>query len=687
MIRRITPSYIEYIPVKNSEHDYARIVRASIRCAFGEFCQSIFSVEVPLYGMGFLVPNRDLPYEGLLSNVGNSVWKYVDSIAFSSEDKFKPSAVRVSPNKITYIYASNYGELEVSYRIGHSNNACILSVEYGGHTGEIYIAPFLDIRHFYADSKPEEHDLSLLKEKDGIYLKAWRSGRELLIGPFSDFTLDPYVQEWVYKLDSGFRRIEDGKVIFVKDRRWLLVPGYGILGGEKIARINIACSVRGLVNVGVIDDKPNVLRSPFKRFRDSRLILHLINFRIATLSSFGLKVNVGGRTLWIPEAGGWWFREAWFRDAMEGIYWNLRTYIDILNWRDEIEDTLSTLLKLFYGSCSSPCKLPADSCRSADSIPLLLINAFKCSLITGEAELAELALGFISDALKRMKANSSEMVNGDPVLRDWLIYSVPSHSWIDSVVPHSELGRIPSRIPEDLASRIVGERGADELFKPKFLLPEINALWLKALMLAEKASIRYGFSLETNVKVALSEMPKRFREKFLTKDGFYSLEYNGVKCIEPSSVGVVSLSLLREMFNCSEIRDYLRYFESIFVFRKPVYLKGRRGLFGVLVNRRRIEPYLNDRQYHGSVIWPRDTPYLIDLLKLTRRDNDVKCILINHLDHMITEGVALYSSELFSLAYAGRKLVLEENPVPVKNQIQYWSHWCDPYIENLELLL
>ncbi|MGC8937084.1 MAG: hypothetical protein ACP5KV_06980 [Candidatus Methanomethylicaceae archaeon] len=63
---------------------------------------------------------------------------------------------------------------------------------------------------------------------------------------------------------------------------------------------------------------------------------------------------------------------------------------------------------------------------------------------------------------------------------------------------------------------------------------------------------------------------------------------------------------------------------------------------------------------------------------------DIRGILLNNLDHMISEGVLLYSNELFGHP-VGRNLNPSKgsnNPVPLKNPAQYWSHWCDPYLNR-----
>jgi hypothetical protein len=55
------------------------------------------------------------------------------------------------------------------------------------------------------------------------------------------------------------------------------------------------------------------------------------------------------------------------------------------------------------------------------------------------------------------------------------------------------------------------------------------------------------------------------------------------------------------------------------------------------------------------------------------------------LDHQQNESAVMYNSELFSLAIGKNPAGIEsENPLPVKNPIQLWSQWVQPYIDYLK---
>jgi glycogen debranching enzyme len=109
--------------------------------------------------------------------------------------------------------------------------------------------------------------------------------------------------------------------------------------------------------------------------------------------------------------------------------------------------------------------------------------------------------------------------------------------------------------------------------------------------------------------------------------------------------------------------------------------------FGILLRDIERVPYLADKEYHGATIWPRDTPYLLELME--GMGKDVLGLLVSNLDHMVSEGAIGYCSELFSLPVGENPNPCPEsqNPVPVKNPAQYWSHWCDPYLDHLKELL
>ncbi|MCL5011728.1 MAG: hypothetical protein M1594_02430, partial [Candidatus Marsarchaeota archaeon] len=227
--------------------------------------------------------------------------------------------------------------------------------------------------------------------------------------------------------------------------------------------------------------------------------------------------------------------------------------------------------------------------------------------------------------------------------------------WMDATV-----NRRPVRIPENWED------------EEKYYLPEVNALWIRLLSELEK----FG---KPEFKEAKEKALKEFREKFIENEFISDLagENNGRSQIQ-SSAGIVSLALLEEFFSETETEKMLKKAESIMI-------KRNNQTFGVLCRNTGGEIYLNDSEYHGKTTWPRDTPYLIKALKKTGREKEIEEILLNMLDHQQNESAVMYNSELFSKTEGKNPADLEsKNPVPVKNPIQLWSQWVQPYLEFLK---
>jgi hypothetical protein len=61
----------------------------------------------------------------------------------------------------------------------------------------------------------------------------------------------------------------------------------------------------------------------------------------------------------------------------------------------------------------------------------------------------------------------------------------------------------------------------------------------------------------------------------------------------------------------------------------------------------------------------------------------VQELLKTNLAHQMDEAAVFYNNEMLSLAEGENPFPNPEtarNPVPVKNPIQWWSQWCDPYM-------
>ena len=131
------------------------------------------------------------------------------------------------------------------------------------------------------------------------------------------------------------------------------------------------------------------------------------------------------------------------------------------------------------------------------------------------------------------------------------------------------------------------------------------------------------------------------------------------------SPAMVAISIADFLFTDEEVRVFA---ETI----KEHLLVRRAGLaFGVAVRESKKKIYYGDSEYHECVVWPRDTPYLIRLLRRNREQRLVKEIIRSNLNHQMKEGFLFYNSELFSQ---------DDGIVPVKNPVQFWSQWVDDLV-------
>jgi len=678
----VRDKYIIYNAFENPDWDFARTLRATLRCSGGEFTASIYSVPFIWNNMIFYMPNRDIPYEGLLISGTNTCYKLIDGIGFSINRKLSPVKTYVSLDEIIYLYKSDNAKFSVHYKMYAFDNEIKLNIKLDTNLHDkVYMIMLLDMRPYKHDIN-EKYNITMSKN----ILKVSRKNMVIQIPAIDEFIQKNGFIEWIYKIDDGYRHIENGLIKFNRTSRKLYIPG--IIGlGRKPSKVVIKCSTT---------DLPPRMSSDLYEFSfNNNVIDFLIRSRIKALSTFGQSISLNGDVLWVPEAGGWWFREVWSRDMLEGILWNVNTYLYVLKWFHRIRKLLKFFLeKMVFQSYMHTKPFNRGDEYSSDAVPLLFIVASKYALMKGDIDIAEKCLRKLSYVLKKLRENFLDEKNGPPVYRNGLIYSVPNHSWTDSRIWYKKY-IVPSRIPVKILDQLYeykGEGFYEEIYKPKYLLPEINALWIKALSNCVKMAELLNISYDREIKIFLDRMSRRFKQVFIKENKVLSLIYPFKNLIDTatSSMGMVSIALTSFLFDMDELLNLWKSFKKILVYRRLVLLgNSDQKLFGIYVRDYNEQPFLDDRQYHGYVCWPRDTPYLIAFLEKILKKNLIKELLINHLDHMISEATIFYENELFSSPIGGNPSPTENssNPIPVKNQIQYWSHWCDPYLRYIDLLM
>ena len=452
--------------------------------------------------------------------------------------------------------------------------------------------------------------------------------------------------------------------------------------------------------------------------------------RIVALTKFKtyIKMTEGNEYIQVPHAGAWWFRTPWFRDVFEGILSSFSTLMKIPGERENIKKIILLALKEQEKSSGRILNRVPEfkhfdrSYNNSDGTLLGFIAANRYIHETRDIDFAIEILPYAANTISCFQKNNNETfklnpVEGPPRIQEktGLLVSVPQHSWIDTknltvICAGQEIKNLPNRASQEFVRAIFAHLSAKEeigniFASPRFLLPEINAQWITMLEgTIETIDFASGQQVEDRIdmkrfnryKELYKALLRRARENFKpvfwnrTKGFIYNLVYenheeslkDGIEC----EAGVTAAAMLgKSIFSIEELSAVWKCTrENLLVDRKLIKFGKARLPFGIITKNEDQRIYYNDRQYHSDVIWPRSTPYLIRLLLLLGEKEKVREILLNTLDHQMTETAIFYNQELFSRP-EGPNLYPEaetcQNPVPVKNPIQFWSQWCDAFTE------
>ncbi len=553
-----------------------------------------------------------------------------------------------------------------------------------GQSPTVIIEPIVDIRHMYDDSAPEGHFCKALS--DGMLI--WRDEKCISVRTVNECEVRTWKKkiEWWYKLGSGFRANKDGKVVFKGEIKNPVSLGELeiMLTNTATALLVISCS-NSVAQLEWLNEKGKKWLSDEceEERRATGMVKSLginnseIAFRALALSKFGMLVDEG----FFYEAGDFWFRTPWFRDLFEGIINNIETFFRI-GHAERIRDIILRAFEYQDKYGRIPNRFPERKgeeldYNNADATLLAFITAGEFFKRKKDDDFASTILERAEFSISRFKMNPLEKINGAPVLnKNGLLSVVPWHSWTDTkreVEIGGKIAKISVRIPDSWC-----DLGENELSKPKYFLPEINAQWIKMLRSCVSICIASSDPENENKKEEYSALLENAIINF--KKVFWDAEENiiynivmidGKKDKTLGSPAVVAFSLLRdeEIFSQRELKEFIKGV-------KKNLLVEKNGLpFGILVKKSSKRTYYGDEEYHEAVVWPRDTPYLIRILRAAGEveKETVEGILRSNLEHQMNEGFVFYNSELFSPD--------KGEIVPVKNPVQFWSQWVDAFLE------
>lgn len=661
--------------LENPDWDYARNKHILIREGIIEYSTSSFNAPIQT-SLGLMHGgNRDFPWQGLLIGpINNILYKVLDALYYRAldTDNLRPISVLSRRTSAVYLYTDDDGkEYAITISVGMKNDETILSVH--AEKPSIFL-PILDIREAESDVWPTY----TFYERNGVLIvKSDKAPITLEMSGFNTIRKLNLTLEWVYKLDDGWRRIVDGKVLFVRQVRKLQAP-VALVSERGVLEIKIP--IPGLKPREINSNIRHGIKKLYSILRGlPQKIINAILLRVDRLASFGVPLG----PTFAPEAGSMWFKRVWARDLLEGLRWNLLSYIEIFSLSRWIIDLVRYLILVTYRNNGLKVFVDKGDYVS-DAFPQLINVATMLYRRTRESILLEEAVKITREAYRRLK---SQRGFSGCYLREGLIVCNANSSWLDVLYPIN--GTLwPTRLPLDWIDKVSP--------KDKFALVEVNSFFIECLDRLIRLLLETRRKIPEELYEFRFELLEGYKRWFLCSDRLPPITVDpisGLRDYTKSSLGIVSVASLKDiLYNRREIAALWDDIERLLIRRKILELDDGYEIFGVLVRDIERKPYLGDLEYHGCVVWPRDTPYLIEVMKEMGMKREIYGILINNLDHMLTEGAVGYVNELFSLPIGLNPSPVEEcsfNPVPVKNYAQYWSHWCDPYIEyfaNIKLL-
>lgn len=657
-----------------------------------------------------------MPVEGLTVLMRGEPWKAIDGVGISASGaKLTPSKVRYSICAARYSYAfEDRGSVSVEYAPADSGVAQVGGLKLTLGFPEKMIGTDLDL-FLLVDLRPlkgPEPAVSIFPALDGGLLA---SSSVTKLGVLFDSVVDRSRAtrsslNWFYKNGYGFRRSTERGIVFVPEERLITVAGpYGLRVSSVSHSLMVILSDTWPV-VGELSD----YMMAYSSLHSTRLGAALSSFprpnyvsegvrdalfgRIAALLSFGMRVSEGSGRI-VGEAGAYWFRETWFRDVFEGLLWNTKT-LSVLGLSRFVRDQLDLAMEFADVNGLIPSYLAWSSgvaeahYESVDSTLLFHQLLMEHAEVLVDRELKARGLSLLHKFVKAAEQGSFRGAR----IRDGLLLCPPHYSWIDSRVDISldgvRLRRIPSRVPIEWLRSMVAEglSAADieeTATRATFLMPEVQARFV--LILCGAKAVAEELGVDADWLVELGEASARALEVQLMSrseglpPNLVMFEQEGTRAdMTPSSASFLALSILRRHLTRARLTEgYSQARSQLLVHRRMSTLGSDVAPFGLIVQRRECEPYFDDRQYHGCVTWPRDSPYLVCVMDELGYSEEAHSLLLNHLDCSVSEGVPFFVHELYGLPLGRNPSPVTESsdqPIPLKNPAQFWSIWFDPYL-------
>ncbi len=725
------PTHVPFTlsPQEDPDWDGARTRRYALRVPGAEFCQSGVSYQAK---DEFTYHRSDFAYEGLLALLGGENWKVIDRIGFQLLADgvpvvLEPAEIQTTPDWVSYHYACPLGRLAVTYRLLDHEPFLFTATYRWVETPEtnakleLLLKPVLDIRHMYYFSDPEGHRVGTQAPRRlTVGCNRW-----LAFGATQDFGFheERHIWDLLHRLGSGDREKSGNAIVFKRE----------MFRGAELGKLRFPFGGAGAQDPGEIAlfvsgglteaEATQALEAGISRHseleRDQDRRYEELAARLGGLSPEALarvyvmaeKFGMPAGDVNLPEQGGWWFRRPWFPPLFEGFMHNHRT-LKRLGKESVMEEALRQALRFQDPRTGRiPVRFPEtqadfDRFEKTGALPPeyyhssdvgLLMYSWLAEIINDLRDpklLDDLYEGFLK-LYAAYRSEEPRARQGDPMLAaNGLLMSVPSHSWMNGKrrikVEGLAVGDLPQRIDrswqEEAVRKYMDGHSAWDLYQyPVTYLPEINARWIRMLEVGELLALRKHDDAVYEELIGMRKLAVGNYKKVFWNSGvgfLYNLiTQNGRPDPMPTAPGLEALVILgKRVFTRHDME------QAWHVVRDSLLVSAKQGEkrtpFGVLAKDSKERIFYGDGQYHEAVCWPRETPYLVSLLKELGEHERVAEVLASNLTHQMQEGVVFYHQEMLSLpegvnATPGPR---SQDPVPVKNPMQWVSQFCDVYL-------
>jgi len=708
---------LEIDPFEDPDWDYARAKKVMVRSPSVEWSSSVRSVKVEVPELGsFIMPNRNMPVEGLLVLLRGELWKAIDGVGVSFDDsrQLEPSTVRYAVGSAQYRYCADDREaLTVEYAAADAGVATSGGLRIGFNFPQQAMGNRVNF-YVLTDLRPLKRPPAPVDYYPAIHDGLMGSSSVAKLGLLSDAKVDSSSASrrelnWQYKMGYGFRSETERGVVFTQEERMIGVLGpYSLTVSSPSHELLVVLSNtwppegqrRDTMHAyaSTYTSRVEAMLSSLPAPRVSESVKEALFGRTAALLSFGIRPWDGDARL-CGEAGSHWFREVWFRDIFEGLLRNMRT-LTLLGFHLFIRDQLDIAMQFADPNGMLPNNLASSlgsvrpSYDSIDSTLLFHELLLNYADAFGDEKLLRRGLSLLN---KFLCAAQGGRVAGARIV-DGALLSLPNYSWTDSRsdidVAGIHLSSIPCRVPlEHLESMLSAGLSPQDvemaMREPVFLMPEVQARLVLVLKRSKMAAESLGSDselLENQERSSFESFKVDLLKEAAGLPPNLVMFDRGVKRIDrtPSSMSFLAMAVLRDYLPIDVLKAAYAQAESqLLVRRSMMSLGSGASPFGLLVQKRVCEPYFGDGQYHGCVVWPRDTPYLIDVMEKLDLHDEINAVLFNNLDASVSEVIPFYMNELYGLPLGKNpspSSATAEQLIPLKNPAQFWSMWVDPYL-------